>query len=131
VPAGAFSLIVLFLHAACATQVPVANRAAGGDRSGEPAAEGEARSAPRELQPVVVVYAGFVEAHGKTRVVALTQEEYQRAVAQVGHGFQVRGTPQETAQGLLQAMPEEELLAEVYRDRALSLVPLDDQGWES
>jgi hypothetical protein len=127
-PAGALSLIVLLLHAACATQAPMASRGAEGGRSGEPAAESEARSAPRELQPVVVVYAGLVEAHGKTRVVALTREEYQRAVAQLGHYFQVRGTPQEAAQGLLQALPEEELLAEVYRDRALSLVPLNDTG---
>jgi hypothetical protein len=40
----------------------------------------------------------------------------------------MRGTAQEAAQGLLQAMPEEELLAEVYRDRALTLVPLNDKG---
>ncbi|HZH77244.1 MAG TPA: hypothetical protein VEY88_14540, partial [Archangium sp.] len=126
-PVGALSLIVLFLHAACATQAPAASRGAG-NGSEEPAAESEARSAPRELQPVVVVYAGLVEARGKTRVVALTKEEYQRAVAQLGHGLQVQGTPQETAQGMLQAMPEEELLAEVYRDRALSLVTLDDKG---
>ncbi|HYO59965.1 hypothetical protein [Archangium sp.] len=58
----------------------------------------------------------------------LTREEYQRAVAQLGHRYQVRGTPQEAAQGLLQAVPEEELLAEVYRDRVLSLVPLNDKG---
>lgn len=127
-PAGALALIVILLHAACATQVPVANRRAGSDRSGEPAAEREARSAPRELQPVVVLYADLVEARGKTRVVALTQEEYQRAVAQLGQRFQVRGAPQEAAQGLLQAMPEEELLAEVYRDRVLTLVPLSDKG---
>ncbi|MFY0576131.1 hypothetical protein ACN28S_18795 [Cystobacter fuscus] len=40
----------------------------------------------------------------------------------------MHGTPQEAAQGLLQAMPEEELLAEVYRDRVLTLVPLNDKG---
>jgi hypothetical protein len=77
---------------------------------------------------VVVVYADLLESRGKTRVVALTQEEYQRAVAQLGQRFQVQGTPQETAQELLQAMPEEELLAEVYRDRVLTLVPLNDKG---
>jgi hypothetical protein len=76
---------------------------------------------------VVVVYSAEVEARGKTRVVALTREEFQRAVAQLGQ-HQVHGTPQEAAQGLLHAMPEEELLAEVYRDRVLSLVPLDDKG---
>ncbi|QRN99599.1 hypothetical protein JRI60_11510 [Archangium violaceum] len=77
---------------------------------------------------MVVVYAGLVEARGKTRVVARTQEEYQRAVAKLGHRFLVKGTPQETAQRLLQAMPEEELLAEVYRDKVLTLVPLNDKG---
>ncbi len=94
----------------------------------EEAAESEASSAPRELQPVVVVYAGHVEAAGKTRVVAVTREEYQRAVARLVQHHQVQGTPQEAAQGLLQAMPEEELLAEVYRDRVLTLVPLSDKG---
>ncbi|WP_395818544.1 hypothetical protein [Archangium minus] len=83
---------------------------------------------PRALQPVVVVYTNVLEAHGNTRVVALTQAEYQHAMQQLGHRFQVRGAPQETAQELLQALPEEELLAEVYRDRALTLVPLNDRG---
>jgi hypothetical protein len=127
-PAGALWLIVLFLHAACATQGPAARREAGGGRGWEEAAESEARAAPRELQPVVVVYAGHVEAEGKTRVVAVTREEYQRAVAQLVQHHQVQGTPQEAAQVLLQAMPEEELLAEVYWDRVLTLVPLSDKG---
>ncbi len=61
-------------------------------------------------------------------MVAVTREEYQRAVAQLLQHHQVQGTPQEAAQGLLQAMPEEELLAEVYRDRVLTLVPLTDKG---
>jgi hypothetical protein len=77
---------------------------------------------------VVVVYAAEVDARGRTRVVAVTREEYQRAVAQFLQHHQVKGTPQEAAQGLLQAMPEEELLAEVYRDRVLTLVPLTDKG---
>jgi len=127
-PAGALWLIVLFLHAACATQGPAASRVAGDGRAGEEAAEREARAAPRELQPVLVVYAAEVEARGQTRVVAVTREEYQRAVAKLLQHHQVQGTPQEAAQGLLQAMPEEELLAEVYRDRVLTLVPLTDKG---
>ncbi|EPX63955.1 hypothetical protein D187_005088 [Cystobacter fuscus DSM 2262] len=77
---------------------------------------------------MLVVYAAEVEAHGRTRVVAVTREEYQRAVAQLLQHPQVHGTPQEVAQGLLQAMPEEELLAEVYRDKVLTLVPLNDKG---
>ncbi|REG27757.1 hypothetical protein ATI61_10994 [Archangium gephyra] len=127
-PAGALWLIVLFLHAACATQVPAERQGEGGGRGWKEAAESEARAAPRELLPVVVVYAGHVEAEGKTRVVAVSQEEYQRAVAQLLQHHRVQGTPQEAAQGLLQAMPEEELLAEVYRDRVLTLVPLSDKG---
>ncbi len=77
---------------------------------------------------MVVVYAGHVEAGGRTRVVAVPPEEYQRAVAQFLQHHQVQGTPQEAAQGLLQAMPEEELLAEAYRGRVLTLVPLNDKG---
>ncbi|MFE8603658.1 hypothetical protein AB8V91_42520 [Archangium violaceum] len=105
------------------------SRAAGDDgRAGVEAAESEARAAPRELQPVLVVYAAEVAARGQTRVVAVTREEYQRAVSQLLQHYQVQGTPQEAAQGLLHAMPEEELLAEVYRDRVLTLVPLTDKG---
>ena len=127
-PAGALWLIVLFLQAACATPGPAGRQREAGGRSGEQAAESEARAAPRELQPVLVVYAAEVEARGNTRVVAVTREEYQRAVAQLLQHHQVQGTPQEAAQGLLQAMPEEELLAEVYRERVLTLVPLSDKG---
>ncbi|WNG14777.1 hypothetical protein [Cystobacter fuscus] len=50
-------------------------------------------------------------------MVVLTKEQYQSAVARLAHRYQVKGTPQESAQALLQTMPEEELLAEVYRDR--------------
>ena len=127
-PVGALWLIVLFLHAACATQGPAERRWVEDGRAGDKAAEREARAAPRELQPVLVVYAAEVEPRGQTRVVAVTREEYQRAVAQLLQHHQVQGTPQEAAQGLLQAMPEEELLAEVYRDRVLTLVPLSDKG---
>jgi hypothetical protein len=88
----------------------------------------EARSAPSELQPVVPVSAHFLEARGNTRVVAVTKAEFQRAVQQLSAGRWLEGTPQEVAQWLLQAMPEEELLAEVYRGRILTLVPLNDRG---
>ncbi|WP_434390100.1 SitA5 family polymorphic toxin [Melittangium boletus] len=80
------------------------------------------------MQPVVVMYAGQVEASGNTRVVAVSREEYQHAVARLLHRHLVWKTPQEAAQGLLRVMPEEELLAEVYRDRVLSLVPLNDRS---
>jgi len=127
-PGGALWLIVLFLHAACAAPGREGRQGEGAGRGWKEAAESEAREAPRELQPVLVVYAAEVEARGSTRVVAVTREEYQRAVAQLLQHHQVQGTPQEAAQGLLQAMPEEELLAEVYRDRVLTLVPLSDKG---
>ncbi|HZH78908.1 MAG TPA: hypothetical protein VEY88_22965 [Archangium sp.] len=71
-PAGALWLLVLFLHAACATQGPAERHGEGGSRGWKEAAESEARAAPRELLPVVVVYAGHVEAEGKTRVVAVS-----------------------------------------------------------
>ncbi len=127
-PAGALWLIVLFLHAACASRGPVASRETGGGRAGNTAAEREARAAPRDLQPVVILSAAEVEARGGTRVVAVTREEYQRAVSRLLQHHSVRGTPQEAAQGMLQTQPEEELLAEVYRDRVLTLVPLTDKG---
>ncbi|MBM7116218.1 hypothetical protein I3V78_21940 [Archangium primigenium] len=77
---------------------------------------------------MVILYAAEVEARGGTRVVAVTREEYQRAVSRLLQHHPVLGTPQETAQGMLQTLPEEELLAEVYRDRVLTLVPLTDKG---
>ena len=75
-----------------------------------------------------MVHAALLEAHGNTRVVAITKAEFQRAVQQLSGDLQVEGTPQEAAQRFLRAMPEEELLAEVYRGRVLSLVPLNDKG---
>ncbi|XWX20216.1 hypothetical protein ACN28T_03335 [Melittangium boletus] len=87
-----------------------------------------ARAAPRDPRPVLVVHAAEEEAHGQTRVVVVEKEEYQRAVKRLLQHHQVRGTAQESAQSLLQAMPEEELLAEVYRDKVLTLVPLTDRG---
>ncbi len=100
---------------------------AGGRHWRQPLAK-EARATPHELEPVVVVFADSPQERGNTRVVAVTVAEYQRAVQALGPHFQVKGTPQETAQWLVQAMPEEELLAEVYRGRVLTLVPLNDKG---
>ncbi|HEX8439902.1 hypothetical protein [Archangium sp.] len=77
---------------------------------------------------MVVVQVELLEPHGSTRVVGVTRAEFQRAVQQLGGRLQVDGTPQEAAHRLLQAMPEEELLAEVYRGRVLGLVPLTDKG---
>ncbi|HYO51513.1 hypothetical protein [Archangium sp.] len=77
---------------------------------------------------MVVVYADSIEARGNTRVVAVTKAEFQRAVRQLGGDRRLEGTPQEVAQRLFQTMPEEDLLAEVYRGRVLTLVPLNDKG---
>ncbi len=126
-PTGALWLIGLFLHAACATQAPMEGQLAGGSRWRQSPAK-EAPTAPRELEPRVVVFAESPQSHGNTRVVAVTAAEYQRAVQVLGPHFQLKGTPQETAQWLVQALPEEELLAEVYRGRVLTLVPLNDKG---
>ncbi|MFY0570606.1 hypothetical protein ACN28E_43200 [Archangium lansingense] len=90
--------------------------------------EKQARAAPDEFEPVVVVYADSVEVRGSTRVVSVTKAEFQRAVQLLDGGRWVEGSPQEAAQRLLQVMPEEELLAEVYRGRVLTLVPLNDRG---
>jgi hypothetical protein len=87
-----------------------------------------ARPGASQLDPVVVVELDVLAPGGSTRVVAVTRAEFQRAVRQLAGRLRVEGSPQEAAQRLLQAMPEEELLAEVYRDRVLSLVPLDDKG---
>lgn len=129
-PLSALGLIVLFLHAACAAHVPRERQLAGGDhsRSSPITKEQESRPAPPEFEPVVVVQANLIEPHGNTRVVAVTKVEFQRAVRQLGGSLWVDGTPQEAAQRVLGAMPEEELLAEVYRERVLSLVPLNDKG---
>jgi hypothetical protein len=85
-------------------------------------------SAP-QLEPVVILDVNVLEAGvGSTQVVAVSRAEFQRAVQQFGRPFRLMGTPQETARQLLQLMPEEEFLAEVYRGRVLTLVPLNDRG---
>ena len=77
---------------------------------------------------MVRVSADLLEARGHAGEVSLTRAEYGRALAHLGHPSPLKGTPQESAQALLQSMPEQEWLAEVYRGRVLTLVPLDDKG---
>ncbi|WNG51288.1 hypothetical protein F0U60_49540 [Archangium minus] len=86
------------------------------------------RRAVPQLEPVVVVDVDVLEPDGSTRAVAITGAEFRRAVQQLGDGLRMEGTPQEAAQRLFQSMPEEELLAEVYRGRVYKLVPLNDKG---
>ncbi|ATB38582.1 hypothetical protein CYFUS_004017 [Cystobacter fuscus] len=88
-PAGAFGLILFFLNAACATQAPMGGQVAE-ERRWRPSSAKEARAAPRQLEPMVVVFADSPLARGNTCVVALTAAEYQRAVQMLGHRFQVR-----------------------------------------
>jgi hypothetical protein len=118
--------MVLILHVACATRVP-----ASGHRA-QPLTESKAQGTrPEKTQhePVAVITVDLLEPGTvSTRVVAITRAEFQHAVNRLGGRLQVDGTPQEAAQQLLQAMPEQELLAEVYRGRVLGLVPLDDKG---
>jgi hypothetical protein len=124
---GALGLIVLLLHTACATHPASSGQLASGDRA-KSAKEHESRPVPPPWEPRIRVQVELLEPRGSTRVVAVTKAEYQRAVQQLGRDLHVQGTPQESAQRFLQALPEEEWLAEVYRGRVLSMVPLDDQG---
>lgn len=103
---------------------------AGEGRSRPPSAAKapERGSATPKLEPVVVVQVELFDPRGTTRVVAVTKEEFQRAVQHLGGVLRVEGSPLETAQRLLRTMPEEDLLAEVYRGRVLSMVPLNDRG---
>lgn len=126
---GAFGLIFL-LHVACATHVPVGKRTARANQAwGLPEKNERAVwHAPPGFEPRIVVRADLIEAHNNTRVVTVTKVEFQRAVQRLAGAIRLKGTPQEAAQQTLHALPEEELLAEVYRGRVLSLLPLRDQG---
>jgi hypothetical protein len=63
-----------------------------------------------------------------TRPVPIGRAEFQRAFQRLARQMRLKGTPQEAAQQLLQVPLEEELLAEVYRGRVLTLVPADDKA---
>jgi hypothetical protein len=111
-----FFLIALVLQAACATGVP------GRELRGGTPSPSLARS------PVILEVSILEPGAISTQVVAVSKAEFQRVVLQLGGRLRVVGTPQQTAQQLLQVMPEEELLAEVYRGRVLTLVPGNDKG---
>jgi hypothetical protein len=65
---------------------------------------------------------------GATRPVAVGREEFQRAFRQLAQDVRWDAPPQETARALMEAGLEEEWVAEVYRGRVLTLVPLTDKG---
>ncbi len=77
---------------------------------------------------VVIDVAVLEPGAASTRVIVIPKAEFQRAVRKLGDLPRVEGTPREAAQRLLQAMPEEDLLAEVSRGRVLGLVHLGDKG---
>jgi hypothetical protein len=62
--------------------------------------------------------------------VPIALSEFQRTVQRLARDLRLKGTPQEAARELLKAHPELEgdWLAEVYRDRVLTLIPQDDMG---
>ncbi|HSP78049.1 MAG TPA: hypothetical protein VLQ93_05945, partial [Myxococcaceae bacterium] len=63
-----------------------------------------------------------------TRPVQIGREEFQRALQRLARDVRLEDSPRETARQLLQAGLEGEWLAEVYRDRVLTLVPQEDGG---
>lgn len=63
-----------------------------------------------------------------TRPVEVGREEFQRAMRHLAREGRWDVPPQEAARVLLEAGLEEEWVAEVYRGRVLTLVPLTDKG---
>jgi hypothetical protein len=67
---------------------------------------------------------------GSTRPVPMSRGEFQRTLQGLARDIRMKAPPQEAARELLKAELEleGEWLAEVYRDRALTLVPLDEKA---
>jgi hypothetical protein len=120
-----FVLVVLLVQSACLRPVPL-----------------KAVSTPKspESQGTVVYEVEVLEpGHGATRPVPIDKAPFQQAMQRLAHKVPLKGSPQEVARALLAASLEEsqeaetvimggEYLAEVYRDRILSLVPLRQTG---
>ncbi|EPX57830.1 hypothetical protein D187_004709 [Cystobacter fuscus DSM 2262] len=105
-------LVVLVLQAACATG------ATGRGLLAAPAARSSASSVEREaVYDVDVIEPGSVA----TCPVPITREDFQRAVSRLARSVQLGAGPREEARRLLELGLEEEWLAEVYRDRVLTL----------
>ena len=116
---GVFFLVVLVIQAACATGAPGRGWRGSSHPPPDPVA--------LHLESGAILEVNVLETGAlPTRVVAVSRMEFQQAVQQLGARLRLVGTPQETALRLFQRMPEEELLAEVYRGRVLSLVPMNE-----
>ncbi|MFY0526115.1 hypothetical protein ACN28I_24205 [Archangium gephyra] len=63
-----------------------------------------------------------------TRPVEVGREEFQRAMRRLAREARWDVAPREAARALLEEGLEEEWVAEVYRGRVLTLVPLTDEG---
>ncbi|ATB36062.1 hypothetical protein CYFUS_001476 [Cystobacter fuscus] len=112
---GVALLVVLVLQAACATG------ATGRGLLAAPAARSSASGMEREaVYDVDVIEPGRVA----TCPVPLTREDLQRAISRLVRSMQLEAGPREEARRLLELGLEEEWLAEVYRDRVLTLAPL-------
>jgi hypothetical protein len=110
-------LVALVLQAACVTG------ATGHGLLAAPAARSSASGVEREaVYDVDVIEPGRVA----TCPVPLTREEFVRAISRLARSVQLEAGPQAEARRLLGLGLEEEWLAEVYRDRVLTLVPLGE-----
>lgn len=111
--------MVLVLQAACATG------ATGRGLLAAPAARSSASGVEREaVYDVDVIEPGRVA----TCPVPLTREEFQRAISRLVRSVKLEAGPREEARRLLELGLEEEWLAEVYRDRVLTLAPLGEEA---
>lgn len=105
--AGAFWLIVLCLHAACATRAPMADPAGEADD----AASGHEAATEPGLEGSIVLDVTIVEpGRVATRPVPISKAEFKEEVARLARGLQFHGTPQRMAAQLLEAqtLPGEE-----------------------
>ena len=118
-------LLLLFLSTACATG------------HAPPPASTPARdsgTAGTTVYEVVILEPG----HGTTRPVSIDRTEFQRSFQRLAREVQVgKKTPQEAARELLKGQVEQQVewqqlegvwLAEVYKDRVLTLVPQDENS---
>jgi hypothetical protein len=109
---GPWLLVWLVLQSACTSGAVGRGLGVGG-----------ADSASVHTQEVVFLEAGRTP----TRTVPIDALAFRQAWAHLAATTPLQGTPQQTAQALLRSM-EEELLAEVYRGRVLTLVPTQEHG---
>jgi hypothetical protein len=142
---GSWALIILVLFTACATGSPPSGGLfAGGLRNPTltppPAPKEAVTPEPESGLAGAAVYEVEVLEPGRvaTRPVPMSREEFQRAFQRLAREVQLKGkTPQQAARELLEGQVEQEAewphlsgtwLAEVSRDRVLTLVPVDENS---